>query len=150
MKTNQRKEPLTTIAVSIATATKIDEFIEGKNLSRKQFVEMSLDYFLRTGYDLKSDYSDLTPLQNVVEDLKETNNKQRVQNNTIISLLQKIEEMQTVYVQKALPAQTEAKTNEEYKKIYIKLKKILSSLCINQKSIRIGKIKKIVDEIMYL
>lgn len=150
MQTKQRKEPLTTIAVNKSSVERIDKFLEGKNLSRKQFVELSIEYFERTGYDLKSDVSDLTPLQNVVVDLQEINERQNIQNNTVISLLQRIEEMQTVYVQKALPAQAQAQANEEYKKLYNKVKNTLLAMCENQKSVRVGRIEKIINDIMYL
>ena len=66
-----RKEPLTTIAVNQSTIALLDDYLVDKNLSRKEFVEKAIKYFIKTGFDLNENLSQLTPVQNAVADLKE-------------------------------------------------------------------------------
>lgn len=47
----KRKTPLTTIAISQEYAKKLDEYLNGTGITRKEFVELSVDYFQRTGFD---------------------------------------------------------------------------------------------------
>lgn len=49
----KRKTPLTTIAISQEYAQKLDEYLKGRGITRKEFVELSVDYFQRTGFDLR-------------------------------------------------------------------------------------------------
>ena len=49
----KRKTPLTTIAISQEYAQKLDEYLNGTGITRKEFVELSVDYFQRTGFDLE-------------------------------------------------------------------------------------------------
>lgn len=44
----KRKTPLTTIAISQEYAQKLDEYLKGTGITRKEFVELSVDYFQRT------------------------------------------------------------------------------------------------------
>ena len=44
----KRKTPLTTIAISQEYAQKLDEYLNGTGITRKEFVELSVDYFQRT------------------------------------------------------------------------------------------------------
>lgn len=141
-----RKEPITTIAVNQSVIIILDKFIKGKNLSRKEFVEKAVLYFEKTGADINTDFSQLTPLQNAVEDLKQIKEEQEKQNNSILSVIQNIYEMQQRYYQKALPAEKNVIELNEYKNRYLKIKKILSDLAINKHSVRIGKIKKIIND----
>lgn len=41
----KRKTPLTTIAISQEYAQKLDEYLNGTGITRKEFVELSVDYF---------------------------------------------------------------------------------------------------------
>lgn len=41
----KRKTPLTTIAISQEYAKKLDEYLNGTGITRKEFVELSVDYF---------------------------------------------------------------------------------------------------------
>lgn len=59
----KRKTPLTTIAISQEYAKKLDEYLNGTGITRKEFVELSVDYFQRTGFDLRGEafYCNDTP-----------------------------------------------------------------------------------------
>ena len=56
----KRKTPLTTIAISQEYAKKLDEYLNGTGITRKEFVELSVDYFQRTGFDLRGEAFDLS------------------------------------------------------------------------------------------
>ena len=58
----KRKTPLTTIAISQEYAQKLDEYLNGTGITRKEFVELSVDYFQRTGFDLRGEVFDLSPI----------------------------------------------------------------------------------------
>lgn len=98
----KRKTPLTTIAISQEYAQKLDEYIKGA-LTRKDFVELAIDYFLRTGFDIRSEAFDLSPLERITNRL-ESSAKVMEQHNegteAIRQLLQAVRE-QTA---KQLPA----------------------------------------------
>lgn len=66
----KRKTPLTTIAISQEYAQKLDEYIKGVALTRKDFVELAIDYFLRTGFDIRSEAFDLSPLERITDRLE--------------------------------------------------------------------------------
>ncbi len=99
----KRKTPLTTIAISQEYAKKLDEYIKGFTLTRKDFVELAIDYFLRTGFDIRSEAFDLSPLERITDRL-ESSAKVMEQNNegteAVRQLLQAVRE-QTA---KQLPA----------------------------------------------
>mgnify|MGYP006897789568 CR=1 FL=1 len=99
----KRKTPLTTIAISLECAKKLDEYIKGVALTRKDFVELAIDYFLRTGFDIRSEAFDLSPLERITDRL-ESSVKIMEQHNegteTVRQLLQAVRE-QTI---KQLPA----------------------------------------------
>lgn len=151
METKQtRKEPLTTIGVNQSTIAILDEYLKDKNLSRKEFVEKAVNYFVRTGFDLNDNISQLTPIQNAVEDLKELHESTKTQNDALFTLLNKIHEVQNQYVQKALPAQESAQNAELYKERYFKIKNILIEISNNKTVVRIGKINRIIKEYLDL
>ena len=114
----KRKTPLTTIAISQEYAQKLDEYIKGFALTRKDFVELAIDYFLRTGFDIRGEAFDLSPLERITNRL-ESSAKVMEQHNegteAIRQLLQAVRE-QTA---KQLPAPelivqaTEAKAKAE-------------------------------------
>lgn len=66
----KRKTPLTTIAISQEYAQKLDEYIKGCALTRKDFVELAIDYFLRTGFDIRGEAFDLSPLERITDRLE--------------------------------------------------------------------------------
>lgn len=68
----KRKTPLTTIAISQEYAKKIDEYLNGTGITRKEFVELSVDYFQRTGFDLRGEAFDLSPLEKVAGRLEQS------------------------------------------------------------------------------
>ena len=145
-----RKEPLTTIAVNQSTIALLDDYLVDKNLSRKEFVEKAIKYFIKTGFDLNENLSQLTPVQNAVADLKEMQAKTEEQNKVVMGILNNMFEMQKAYVQKALPAQEKAKSGEEYKTRYDKINSFLLILAENKCSVRVGQIKRVISEYMDL
>ena len=68
----KRKTPLTTIAISQEYAQKLDEYLKGTGITRKEFVELSVDYFQRTGFDLRGEAFDLSPLEKVAGRLEQS------------------------------------------------------------------------------
>ena len=68
----KRKTPLTTIAISQEYAQKLDEYLNGTGITRKEFVELSVDYFQRTGFDLRGEAFDLSPLEKVTGRLEQS------------------------------------------------------------------------------
>ena len=109
----KRKTPLTTIAISQEYAKKLDEYIKGFAITRKDFVELAIDYFLRTGFDIRGEAFDLSPLERITNRL-ESSAKVMEQHNegteAIYQLLQAVRE-QTA---KQLPApEIIAQTTEE-------------------------------------
>lgn len=61
----KRKTPLTTIAISQEYAQKLDSYLKEKGINRKEFVELSCEYFIRTGFDIRGEVFDLSPLEKV-------------------------------------------------------------------------------------
>lgn len=118
----KRKTPLTTIAISQEYAQKLDEYIKGFALTRKDFVELAIDYFLRTGFDIRGEAFDLSPLERITDRL-EGSAKVIEQHNegteVILQLLQAVRE-QTA---KQLPApELIAKAGEEKAKAEFRAK----------------------------
>ena len=151
METKQtRKEPQTTIAVNQNVIKELDNYLKDKNLSRKEFVEKAIKYFVRTGFDLNSSVYELTPLQNVVEDLKTLHDDAKIQNDAVLNLLKTMYNIQNNYVQKALPAQEILQDAEGYKFRYFKIKNILTELASKQNSVRMGKIKRLINDFLDL
>lgn len=116
----KRKTPLTTIAISQEYAQKLDEYIKGYALTRKDFVELAIDYFLRTGFDIRGEAFDLSPLERITDRL-ESSAKVMEQHNegteAVRQLLQAVRE-QTA---KQLPApELIAKAGEEKAKAELK------------------------------
>lgn len=50
------------------------------HLSRKEFVELAFDYFERTGFDIRGEAMDLSPLEKLAERIEKTAN--RIEVNT--------------------------------------------------------------------
>lgn len=99
----KRKTPLTTIAISQGYAQKLDEYIKGFALTRKDFVELAIDYFLRTGFDIRGEAFDLSPLERISNRLENSAKVMEQHNDgaeAIRQLLLAIQEQTT----KQLPA----------------------------------------------
>lgn len=71
-KASKEETPLTTIAISQEYAQKLDEYLNGTGITRKEFVELSVDYFQRTGFDLRGEAFDLSPLEKVTGRLEQS------------------------------------------------------------------------------
>ena len=54
------------------SAKKLDEYLNGTGITRKEFVELSVDYFQRTGFDLRGEAFDLSPLEKVAGRLEQS------------------------------------------------------------------------------
>ncbi len=101
----KRKTPLTTIAISQEYAKKIDEYLNGTGITRKEFVELSVDYFQRTGFDLRGEAFDLSPLEKVAGRLEQSAKIMEQANEgteAVRQLLQAVKEQTAI--QKQLPA----------------------------------------------
>jgi DNA repair ATPase RecN len=99
----KRKTPLTTIAISQEYAKKLDEYLKDTGITRKEFVELSVDYFQRTGFDLRSEAFDLSPLEKVAGRLEQSAKIMEQHNEgteAVRQLLQAVQEQTT----KQLPA----------------------------------------------
>ena len=99
----KRKTPLTTIAISQEYAQKLDEYLKDTGITRKEFVELSVDYFQRTGFDLRSEAFDLSPLEKVAGRLEQSAKIMEQHNEgteAVRQLLQAVQEQTT----KQLPA----------------------------------------------
>lgn len=66
----KRKTPITTVSISQEYAKKLDEYLKGHALTRKDFLELSIDYFLRTGFDIRGEAFDLSPLERITDRLE--------------------------------------------------------------------------------
>ena len=71
----KRKTPLTTIAISQEYAQKLDEYLNGTGITRKEFVELSVDYFQRTGFDLRGEAFDRPPVETGPGRLEQTTSR---------------------------------------------------------------------------
>lgn len=63
----KRKNPLTTIAINLEYVFKIDQYIKEFTMTRKDFVELAIDYFQRTGFDIRSEAFNLSPLERITK-----------------------------------------------------------------------------------
>lgn len=99
----KRKTPLTTIAISKEYAQKLDEYIKGVALTRKDFVELAIDYFLRTGFDIRGEAFDLSPLERITNRL-ESSAKVMEQHNEETEAIYQLLQAVRVQTTKQLPA----------------------------------------------
>lgn len=91
----KRKNPLTTIAINQEYALKIDQYIKEFAMTRKDFVELAIDYFQRTGFDIRSEAFDLSPLEKITKNLERTLSTLENKNNEasiLVNILQSINE----------------------------------------------------------
>lgn len=109
----KRKTPLTTIAISQECAKKLDEYIKGVALTRKDFVELAIDYFLRTGFDIRGEAFDLSPLERITDRL-EISAKVMEQHNEGTEVIRQLLQAVREQTAKQLPApELIAKAGEE-------------------------------------
>lgn len=99
----KRKTPLTTIAISQEYAQKLDEYIKGFALTRKDFVELAIDYFLRTGFDIRGEAFDLSPLERITDRL-ESSAKVMEQHNEGTEMVRQLLQAIREQTAKQLPA----------------------------------------------
>ncbi len=119
----KRKTPLTTIAISQEYAQKLDEYIKGVALTRKDFVELAIDYFLRTGFDIRSEAFDLSPLERITDRLESSAKVMEQHNEGTEAVRQPLQAVRE-QTAKQLPApKLIAKAGEE--KVKAELKAIL-------------------------
>lgn len=116
----KRKTPLTTIAISQECAQKLDEYIKGFALTRKDFVELAIDYFLRTGFDIRGEAFDLSPLERITDRL-ESSAKVMEQHNEGTEVIRQLLQAVREQTAKQLPApELIAKSGEEKAKAELK------------------------------
>lgn len=97
------KPEKTTISISGETSERLEIYCRANGILRKEFVSLALDYFERTGFDLKSNTLDYSPLEKIIGELKEVKTTMQTSNEgteAVRQLLQAVRE-QTA---KQLPA----------------------------------------------
>lgn len=112
------KPEKTTISISGKTSQRLEIYCRTNGILRKDFVSLALEYFERTGFDLKSNALDYSPLEKIIGELNEVKVTMQTSNEgteAVRQLLQAVRE-QTA---KQLPAPeliaqaTEAKVKAE-------------------------------------
>ena len=99
----KKKPEKTTISISGETSERLELYCKANGILRKDFVSLALDYFERTGFDLKSNALDYSPLEKIIGELKEVKTTMQTSNegtDAVRQLLQAVRE-QTA---KQLPA----------------------------------------------
>ena len=99
----KKKPEKTTISISGETSERLELYCKANRILRKDFVSLALDYFERTGFDLKSNALDYSPLEKIIGELKEVKTTMQTSNEgteAVRQLLQAVRE-QTA---KQLPA----------------------------------------------
>lgn len=97
------KPEKTTISISGETSERLEIYCRANGILRKEFVSLALEYFERTGFDLKSNALDYSPLEKIIGELKEVKTTMQTSNEgteAVRQLLQAVRE-QTA---KQLPA----------------------------------------------
>jgi hypothetical protein len=70
------KPEKTTISISGETSERLEIYCRANGILRKEFVSLALEYFERTGFDLKSNALDYSPLvRNEIKVLQEYKEK---------------------------------------------------------------------------
>ena len=65
------KPEKTTISISGETSERLEIYCRANGILRKEFVSLALEYFERTGFDLKSNALDYSPLEKIIGELNE-------------------------------------------------------------------------------
>lgn len=128
------KPEKTTISISGETSERLEIYCRANGILRKEFVSLALEYFERTGFDLKSNALDYSPLEKIIGELNEVKATMQTSNEgteAIRQLLQAVRE-QTA---KQLPApeliakaaeekvRAEMKSEEQAKELQVLRKK---------------------------
>lgn len=112
------KPEKTTISISGETSQRLEIYCRTNGILRKDFVSLALEYFERTGFDLKSNALDYSPLEKIIGELNEVKVTMQTSNEgteAVRQLLQAVRE----HTAKQLPAPeliaqaTEAKVKAE-------------------------------------
>ena len=82
-KEDKKRSQTTTVAIQRHLLDRLEAYCKRSGIMRKDFVELALEYFERTGYDLRSNTSDLAPVQALVMDLQEIKKTMQANNNSI-------------------------------------------------------------------
>lgn len=126
------KPEKTTISISGETSERLEIYCRANGILRKEFVSLALEYFERTGFDLKSNALDYSPLEKIIGELNEVKATMQTSNEgteAIRQLLQAVRE-QTA---KQLPApELIAKAAEE--KVRAEMKWLKSSRFFRKKT----------------
>ena len=91
----KKKPEKTTISISGSVSERLEAYCRVNNILRKDFVELALKYFERTGYDLRSDQVDYSPMEkmiNSLESVKDTMESSLTEKAAIATLLQAVRE----------------------------------------------------------
>ena len=99
----KKKPEKTTISISGETSERLELYCKANGILRKDFVSLALEYFERTGFDLKSNALDYSPLEKIIDELKEVKTTMQTSNKgteAVRQLLQAVREQTT----KQLPA----------------------------------------------
>ncbi len=65
------KPEKTTISISGETSERLEIYCRANGILRKEFVSLALEDFERTGFDLKSNALDYSPLEKIIGELNE-------------------------------------------------------------------------------
>ena len=82
-KEDKKRSQTTTVAIPRHLLDRLEAYCKRSGIMRKDFVELALEYFERTGYDLRSSASDLAPVQAIMMDLQEIKETMQTNNNNI-------------------------------------------------------------------
>ena len=89
----KKKPEKTTISISGSVSESLEAYCRVNNILRKDFVELALNYFERTGYDLKSEQVDYSPMEkmiNSLEAVKQVMETSQMEKEAITTLLQEV------------------------------------------------------------
>lgn len=89
------KPEKTTISISGETSERLEVYCRTNGILRKEFVSLALEYFERTGFDLKSNALDYSPLEKIIGELKEVKTTMQTSNEgteAVRQLLQAVRE----------------------------------------------------------
>lgn len=109
-----RKKPeKTTISISGETSERLELYCKANGILRKDFVSLALEYFERTGFDLRSNTLDYSPLEKIIGELKEVKTTMQTSNEGTEAMRQLIQAVRE-QTAKQLPApELIAKAGEE-------------------------------------
>ena len=93
MAAKKEKRAISTVAVTQETNEKLDAFCNKYDINKKQFIELALDYFQRTGVDIFSDDKGMEQtLQAIKDAVTEQATKQADTLNKLVSAITQVRE----------------------------------------------------------